>query len=140
MQSKATRNSANRDGRRGAVTVEFALVAPVAFLIIFGSVEFARLNMMLNTMENAAYEAARRGITPGATKANVEGAADVILQAVGAVNATVTVTPAVITNSTPNVTVTISMPLNDNAWISPHFTNNAVLSRSCTLTRETTPF
>ncbi|MFV0444771.1 MAG: TadE/TadG family type IV pilus assembly protein [Planctomycetaceae bacterium] len=126
--------------RSGAVIVEFALVAPLAFLIIFGSVEFARLNMLLNSMENAAYEGARRGIVPGATVANVEDAAEQILQAVGAVNATVSVTPAVITNQTPDLTVTIHIPLSANAWIAPHFTGGRVLSRACTLNRETTSF
>lgn len=120
--------------------MEFAIVAPLAFLIVFGSVEFARLNMLLNSMENAAYEAARRGIVPGATAANAEDAANQILQAVGAVNANVTVTPSVFTNTTPEITVSIGIPLNDNAWISQHFTENRVLSRTCTLTRETTPF
>lgn len=132
--------SGRPNGRRGAVTVEFAIVAPVAFLIIFGSVEFARLNMILNSMENAAYEGARRGIIPGATETNVRDATTQILQAVGAVNATVTVTPTVITHQTPEITVSISIPLNDNAWISPHFTNNRTLTRSCRLTREVTPF
>ena len=126
--------------RRGAVTVEFALVAPLVFFIVFAAIEFARLNMLVNSMENACYEAARRGIIPGATVANVEAEANQILQAVGAVNSTVTVTPAVITNQTPEITVAISIPLNDNAWVTPNFTKNAVVSRSCTLTREVTPF
>ena len=108
--------------------------------IVFGSIEFARLNMLVNSMENAAYEGARRGIIPGATAANIQAEANSILQAVGAVNATVTVTPSVITNFTPSITVAISIPLNDNAWVTPNFTQNKVLSRSCQLTRETTPF
>jgi len=119
------------------MTVEFALVAPLAFFITFSAVEFARLNMLVNSMENAAYEAARRGIIPGATTANCRAEATAMLQAVGAVNATVTVTPATITTTTPSVTVAISVPLNDNAWVLPRFTKNAVLVRSCTLNRET---
>jgi Flp pilus assembly protein TadG len=126
--------------RRGALTVEFAIVAPVVFLVVFAAVEFARLNMLVNTMENAAYEGARRGIIPGATISNVENEAEAILKAVGAINADVTVTPAVITNATPEVTVDITIPLNDNAWVTPRFTKDAVLHRSCTLTRETTSF
>ena len=140
MQIARPNRSAERAGRRGAVTVEFALVAPMVFFLVFAAIEFARLNMLVNSMENAAYEAARRGIIPGASVANVEAEANQVLQAVGAVNATVTVTPAVITNQTPSVTVDISLPLNDNAWVTPHFTKNATVSRSCTLTRETTPF
>lgn len=126
--------------RRGALTVEFALVAPLAFMIVFGSVEMARLNMLLNSMENAAYEGARRGIVPGATTATVETEANQILQAVGAVNATVQVSPSIITNQTPEVTVSIAIPLDDNAWVTPRFTSGRTLTRSCTLTREVTAF
>ncbi len=122
--------------RRGALTVEFALVAPLVFLVVFGAIEFARLNMLINTMENAAYEGARRGIVPGATVANVEAESEAILQAVGAVNAHVVVTPAVLTNQSPDVTVRISIPLDDNAWVAPRFTKSVVVTRSCTLNRE----
>lgn len=140
MQRRSPAPHARSSPRRGALTVEFALVAPLVFLVVFGAVEFARLNMLVNSMENAAYEGARRGIVPGATVAAVKAQAEQILQAVGAVSATVTVSPAVITNQTPYVTVTIQLPLNDNAWVSPRFTKNAILTRSCTLNRETTMF
>ncbi|MCA9052612.1 MAG: pilus assembly protein [Planctomycetaceae bacterium] len=140
QRTSSTRRPTRSEHRLGAVTVEFALVAPMVFFIVFAAIEFARLNMLVNSMENACYEAARRGIIPGATVANVEAEANQILQAVGAVNSTVTVTPAVITNQTPEITVRISIPLNDNAWVTPNFTKNLVVGRSCTLTREITPF
>lgn len=140
MQRRSHAPNTLPNARRGALTVEFALVAPLVFFIVFGAVEFARLNMLVNSMENAAYEGARRGIVPGATVAAVRAQSQQILQAVGAVNATITVSPGVITNQTPNVTVTITLPLNDNAWVTPRFTKNAILSRSCTLNRETTVF
>ena len=45
--------------RRGATTVEFAIVAPVFFLFLLASIEFSRLNIIRHTADNAAYEAAR---------------------------------------------------------------------------------
>jgi Flp pilus assembly protein TadG len=120
------------------VTVEFALVAPLLFLVVCGAVEFARLNMLVNSMENAAYEGARQGIVPGATADGVRAEAQLVLDAVGARNADVSVSPTVITSSTSEVTVTIRLPLNDNAWVSPVFTADADLERSCTLRREST--
>lgn len=124
--------------RRGALSVEFALVAPLLLLLTFAAVEFARLNMLVNSMENAAYEGARRGIIPGANADQVRSEAGAILTAVGAVGSDVTVMPATISQSTPDVTVTIRVPLNDNAWITPRFTSNLVLERTCKLTRERT--
>jgi Flp pilus assembly protein TadG len=132
------RTTHRRMPRRGVVTVEFAIVFPLVLMVVFGSVEFARLNMLVNSIENAAYEGARRGIVPGATAANSEAEAAQLLQAVGAVNATVTVAPAVITPLTSEVTVTVTLPLNDNAWVTPRFTKGRSIVRSCTLSRERT--
>ncbi len=122
--------------RRGALSVEFALVTPLLFLMTFAAVEFARLNMLINSMENAVYEGTRRGIVPGATSAQVEQEVQRILNAVGAVNGEITVTPAVITNATPQVTVSVELPLDDNAWVVPRFTRQRTVERSCTLTKE----
>jgi Flp pilus assembly protein TadG len=139
-QRQTSRQPAAGRSRSGALTVEFALMFPVLLVTVFGSIEFARLNMLVNSMENAAYEGARRGIVPGATAANATSDARAILDAVGAVNATITITPKVITNQTPQVTVTIRVPLDDNAWVTPQFTDGQVLERSCKLQREVTAF
>ncbi len=45
--------------RLGAATVELALVAPFILFIIFGSVEFARMMMVKQTLTNAAREGCR---------------------------------------------------------------------------------
>ena len=45
--------------RRGATAVEFALVGPALFIVILCCAEFARLSMMRNLANNAAYD------TPG---------------------------------------------------------------------------
>ena len=126
--------------RSGAVAVEFAIVTPLLLLVVFGAIEFARLNMLVHSVENAAYEGARRGMVPGATAAAARDEAKAILDAVGAIGATVTVTPEVVTPESPVITVAISLPLNSNAWLTPRFTRDATLSRSCTLTREVTTF
>ncbi len=44
------------------------------------------------------------------------------MSSVGAVNPTITVTPATITESTTEVTVEVRLSLNSNAWIIPAFT------------------
>ncbi|HMP01037.1 MAG TPA: TadE/TadG family type IV pilus assembly protein [Gemmatales bacterium] len=53
------RQPKNRARRSGAVTVEFALGAALFFFFLFGVVEFGRLVVMYNALENATREAAR---------------------------------------------------------------------------------
>ena len=55
------------NGRRGATVVEFTVVAPVFFLLVFGLIEFSRMVMCYQVMTSAAREAARAGAIPGAT-------------------------------------------------------------------------
>jgi hypothetical protein len=47
------------DNRRGAVAVEFAIVAPILLAILFGMIEFGRAFEMQNLLEVAAREGAR---------------------------------------------------------------------------------
>lgn len=122
--------------RRGAAAVEFALTAPLAFMLLCASMEFGRANMILNSTANAAYQGARRAIVPGATSSQAVSAANATLTASTVKSATVTVNPSTITSTTQTVSVTVSVPLNSNLWIAPFFTKNISVSRTCTLTRE----
>jgi hypothetical protein len=58
------------------------------------------------------------------------------LNTVSTNNATIDVTPTVITSNTPEVTVEISVPINDNSWVPPLFFENKNLVNSMTLQRE----
>ena len=129
-------NPCLRRVRHGAVTVEFALVVPILFLFVFGIIESARLNMLRNSLENAAYEGARRGIIPGATAADAQAEAERVLDAVSVGNASVAVSPAAIHSTTPEITVTVSVPLNGASWVIYVSARNNVMTRSITLTRE----
>ncbi len=53
------RAAASTRQRRGATLVEFAVVAPVLFLFVFGIIEFGRLLMVQQAMTNAARESCR---------------------------------------------------------------------------------
>jgi Flp pilus assembly protein TadG len=129
-------NPRQRCPRRGAVSVEFALVVPILFLFIFGIIEFARLNMLRNSIENAAYEGARRGIIPGATADNAKDEALLVMKAVSVHNAKVDVSPPTIDSTTPQITVTVNVPLNGAAWVIYVSSRKDVMSRSITLKRE----
>ena len=58
--------------RTGAAAVEFSLVATVLFFFVIGSVEFSRISILRQAMDNASYEAARIVIVPGATVAEAQ--------------------------------------------------------------------
>lgn len=122
--------------RRGATTVEFALCAPILFLFTFASFEFSRVNSLRQSAENAAYEGCRRGIVPGATTDDVRASAQLVLDSVLANNATVAVTPSVITADTVEIGVDITIPLDDNAWVIPKFFDGRDVAASLTLARE----
>jgi Flp pilus assembly protein TadG len=55
---------------RGASLVEFALIAPLLFLLLFGVIEFARLIHGFTTVWSAAREGARYATTVGDTDGN----------------------------------------------------------------------
>ena len=124
--------------RRGAATVEFALVVPVFFLLLFGTIEFSRMNMLRHSTASAAFEGARTAIVQGATADDVRTRATAILGAVGVTLAAedVQVTPATLRNSTPEVTVTVTVPLSDHFWITPRFLGAGIARSSFTLQRD----
>ena len=86
--------------RRGAAAVEFALTAPILFLFFFAALEFGRYNMIQQTANNAAFEAARQCILPGASASDGQTAGLGVLSKVGITGGTVTISPTTITKTT----------------------------------------
>ena len=116
--------------------VEFAVVAPLVFLFFFAALEFCRAAMIRHTADNAVYEAARRGILPGATSSEVRDEARRILATVGITRADVKVSPNRIRRDTNEVTVRIKVPLDDNSFVPTTFFGGKQLERELTLQRE----
>ena len=105
-------------------------------MFFFASLEFSRVNMIRQSVENAVYEGARRGIVPGATAENCRDAAQVVLNSISARDADIDVTPATITPNTDEVTVSISVPIDTNSWVIPVFFGGRSVTGSMTLKRE----
>ncbi|MEZ6090939.1 MAG: VWA domain-containing protein [Pirellulaceae bacterium] len=125
--------------RRGAYVVEFAFVLPVLTLVVFASIEFFRVANMRHAIDSATYEACRIVIVPGATTAEAEARANKILERYGLNVADITVTPTVIAESTPEVTVKIDAAVSANAWYLTRFTGGVNLSAETTLLTERAP-
>lgn len=111
--------NSRRNKRKGATLVEFAIVAPVLFLLIFGLFEMGRVVMVEQLMTNAAREGARRGILESSTNAGVQQTVEDYLTSVSISDATVTVTPADLNTvgfGDP-VVVKVSVPFEKVSWI-----------------------
>ncbi len=122
---------------QGTVTVEVALCLPVLLAILMGSYELARANMMLHSTESAAYEGARVGIIPGATPEGVRASVAGVLNSVGVRTFEVDITPEVITNTTEEIEVLVTVPLRANLALPTFFIQDPTFRGTCTLRRET---
>ncbi|HEX8036419.1 MAG TPA: TadE/TadG family type IV pilus assembly protein [Ktedonobacterales bacterium] len=68
----AARRTSRRRRSRGQAMVEFALVAPVFFLMFFGVLEYALISSSITTFNFAAQDGARIGSILGRTDATVD--------------------------------------------------------------------
>lgn len=127
---KSNRRSKNINGRRGAAAVEFAVAISVLLLIVFASIEFARLNLLKHAVEQSSYVAARKGIIMGAKVNDVKNFAEDHLAVFGVTNATVTVSPNPINDDTEIVEVIVDVPVSGNTWISPVYFNGVLNGRT----------
>ncbi len=75
----------NHKQRHGAYVVEFAVVATVFFLFLFGILEYSRFVMTLEVLQNAAREGARYAVvhTHDKTTADVQNEVDSRLGGMG---------------------------------------------------------
>jgi Flp pilus assembly protein TadG len=129
-----------RKSRGGAVTVEFALTAGLAFLFFFAAFEFSRVAMIRGTIDNAIYEGARVGIIPGATNADVEKKVREILgfSLVRAANIEISPLPIVFNSKTVSVKVDVS--LDKNTFSPSQFFSGKSIVRSIQMKREASRF
>ena len=71
----------HRKQRQGAAVVEFAVVAPVFVLLVFGMIEFGRAVMVQQVLVNASREGARQAVLDGSTVAEIEDRVSTYLDA-----------------------------------------------------------
>jgi len=109
--------------RRAAALVEFAVVAPVFFLVILAIVEVARLFMVGSLMTNAARSGCRAGVLPGKSNSDVSAAVTNALNNQGISGTTTTIqvngtSQDVSTAQTGDiVTVTVTVPVGNVSWV-----------------------
>lgn len=123
--------------------MEFALVAPVFFLMVLGMIEFGRMVMVQQVITNASREGARVGVldSPTPTAGQVSTTVTTYLQKAGISGATVTIDPTEPTTAGYGapVTVTVQIPFSSVSWLpSPMFiSENTQLTAHTVMRRET---
>jgi Flp pilus assembly protein TadG len=128
-----------RAARRGVAAVEFAVVAPVFFLLVAGVIEFGRAMMVESILANAAQRGARVGVLNGGQTADVSTTVDSDLATGGISGATTVVTPDPPSKAYAgqDVTVAVSIKFSQVSWLPlPWFLKNTTLKSTATLQRE----
>jgi Flp pilus assembly protein TadG len=130
----------HRADRRGAATVEFALVAPLFLLLMLAIFEFTRAMSASVTLANAARAGARAAILDSAQMSDVTSAVNGCLSIVAlpAVTPTVSPNPPSTATAGQNVTVRVSLPFSQISWLPvPQWLGGVTLTSTAVEQRET---
>ena len=108
-----------RRNRRGAAAVEFALVAPIFFALIFGMIELGRAIMVQQVITNGSREGARIAVLDGSSGADVLTSVNDYLESASVSGANVTVDPTDPSSAGfgQPVTVVVSIPFSQVSWL-----------------------
>jgi len=135
--------------RRGAAAVEFAIVAPIFFLMILGMLELGRAVMVQQVITNASREGARIAVLDGAQVTGTDadpGVTDSVQRYLQNANidpdsATITINPASPGDAGYGdpVTVTVDIPFSEVSWlpVPRYLVGNKTLSAATVMRRET---
>lgn len=132
------RRCLSRAQRRGLAVTEFAIVAPVFFLMIIGFIEVGRALMVQQVLINASRVGARMATTAGATTGAVQTAVEDYTTGVAVPGVTVAVSPNPATAIPGSVvTVTTSVPFNSVSWMrAPWFLGGKTLTANSQMRKE----
>lgn len=130
--------------RLGAASIEMAMVAPFIFLLVFGSVEFARMMMVRQALTNAAREGCRHAClittqSPTSTHAVVrEKLRGVIKDSDQTEALRIETVPSFsgTLESGTLITTTIEIDCADVSWLPPFFTAGAKIRATSRMSRE----
>ena len=120
------------------------MVAPFVFLLIFGSVEFARMMMVRQALTNAAREGCRHACL--VTSQDNISCCDVVRKKLRLVIHNSAETEALRIETTPSfskflesgteITTTVEIDCADVSWLPPFFTAGAKMRATSCMTRE----
>jgi hypothetical protein len=114
-----------KSNRRGAAVVEFAVVAPIFFMLVFGMIEYGRLVQVQQVLTNASREGARVASTAGTSQTEATTWVNNYLQSAGInpADVFVRVVPSPPKDGEP-ITVELKVPFSKVAWFPPFMVKN----------------
>ena len=125
--------------RRGVAAVEFAIVAPIFFMVVLVMIEFGRMLMVQQVLTSATREGARRAIVESATQTEVEALVQTYLSNTSVSGASVKVSPTDLTSVGfgDSVAVSVSVPFSSVSWTgNPWFLGGTTLEATTTMQAE----
>jgi len=142
VASRAVRPVPGRRSRSGAAIIEFALLAPVLFMLILGMIEFGRVLMVAQLLTDAAREGGRQAVLAGSNTDKVTSTVDTFLTNAGVNGAHTAVSPDPATaNQGDAITVTVTVPASAISWLpTPIFTAGQTLGGSVVMRKESNNF
>jgi Flp pilus assembly protein TadG len=139
-------SQSSRKYRQGTAVAEFAVVAPVFILLVFGMIEFGRAVMVQQVLVNASREGARQAVLDGTTVSEVDSRIQFYLNSANingadttySVNGTTVSDPTAAAGFGDAVTVTISVPFDNVSYLPvPQYIGGTNLTASSVMRRET---
>jgi Flp pilus assembly protein TadG len=133
-----------RRNRRAAAAVEFAVILPVFFLLIFGMIEYGRMIMVQQVITNAAREGARLAVLDGTSHNEVKDRVEAYLtsSSIDKTHAQVDIyangTAALESAGFGDpITVSVSIPFTEVSWLpSPMYLGGKTLTAKTVMRRE----
>jgi Flp pilus assembly protein TadG len=127
-----------RQARLGAAVTEFALVAPIFFMMVIGFIEFGRALMVQEVLINASRVGARMASTTGSSTSAVQSAVTSYASSVAVPNVSVVVSPDPATAVAGTaINVTASVPFDKVSWMhTPWFLGGKTLKANSQMRKE----
>ena len=129
---------ANDRKRRGVAAVEFAIIAPIFFLLVMGCIEFGRALMVQQVLTNASRVGAREAIRLAATETEAVTAAQDYASGAAVPGTSVTVQPnPAVAGAGDMITVRVEVPFSNVSWTpAPWFLGNSTLTATSVMRKE----
>jgi Flp pilus assembly protein TadG len=124
--------------RRGVAAVEFAIVAPIFFMLVIGIIEVGRAIMVQQVLINASRVGARRAVMLSSSEQATIDAVTEFTSGVGVTSVIASVTPDPGTAASGTaITVSTSVNFANVSWLpTPWFMGGKVLNSSSVMRKE----
>lgn len=136
MRKSIMRRTSDNQRRRGAATVEMAVVAPLLLTLVFGIIEFSWMMSVQQSVTNAAREGCRTAALKGTTESDIVDRVDAYMSPAGLSNHDVDINRSTVND--PTETVTVRLNYGDISLLGGYFpgVDSKILTATCAMRKE----